>query len=214
VRLLYDGRSEEPSATHRFRLAIAYLPPEALRIEIYPPVGGARLIVTGDGSRFLALEPQEKRFETLDPAGGGLARLVGVPLDARAFMAVLSGGSPCPPDAAAGTPESCVTPAWRYERQAGDGRFSGDHGETILAVAWRSGKKGQNWPDEVRFSWPGRSVVVALELRQSPGNGAGLETSAFLTEAPPGFTPGAVLEGAEGAPALVPARPPSGESRP
>lgn len=159
-----------------------------MRLEIYPPVGGARLVVIGDGSRLLALDPQEKRFETLDR---GLDGLVGVPLDARAFMAILSGVSPCPQEMGA-----CTTSLWRFAA----GRFEGEHGEAILTIAYKTGKQGEGWPDEVRFSWPERSVGVSLQLKQGPGSGQGLETSAFRTEAPPGFQPGPVLRGLLGAP--------------
>jgi hypothetical protein len=208
VRLLYDGRSEElhdgrslePPLTHRFRVAIAFLPPEALRVEIYPPVGGARLILTGDGSRLLALEPQEKRFETLDPGSEGLARLVGVALDARALMALLSGASPCPHEEGAAPPQTCSTARWRFQRSGPEALFAGERGETLLALTYHTDEKG-GWPVEIRFSWPGRSVVD-LRLKEGPGGGDGLEASAFRTEAPPGFVPGAVLSGGPGAPSL------------
>jgi hypothetical protein len=226
MRLLYDGRSREPAATHRFRLAVAYLPPEALRLEIYPPVGGARLIVTGDGSTLVALAPQERRFEALDAKGDGLARLVGVALDARAFVALLLGASPCA-DREAGTaeaPETCGTATWRFQRVGSQAhedeakrvaRFIGNQGETLLSVEYGKGKKGAGaWPDEVRLTWPDRAVTVDLLLRQGLADGEGLEPSAFHTEAPPGFVAGPVLEDAAGAPWLLPEGTGSGEPRP
>jgi hypothetical protein len=163
-----------------------------LRLEIYPPVGGARLVVTGDGGHLLALEPQEKRFETLDPRGEGLARLVGVALDARAFMALLAGGSPCPHEDGVPAPQSCTTTRWRFERSGPDALFKGERGETLLTLTYEGGGK-EGWPSEMRFLWPGRSVVVDLRLKEGPGAGEGLEPTAFGTEAPPGFVPGPVL---------------------
>jgi len=225
IRLLYDGRSREPTATHRFRLAIAFLPPEALRLEIYPPVGGARLIVTGDGPTLVALAPQERRFETLDPKGDGLARLVGVALDARAFVALLLGASPCGHEAGtAEPPETCGTATWHFQpvgfparedEAKSVARFTGTNGETLLSVEYGKGKKGAGaWPDEVRFTWPDRAVTVDLLLRQGLVDGEGLEPSAFHTDVPPGFVAGPVLEDAAGAPWLLPEGTTSGESRP
>lgn len=225
MRLLYDGRSRESTATHRFRLAIAYLPPEALRLEIYPPVGGARLIVIGDGSTLLALAPQERRFEALDPRGAGLAQLVGVALDVRAFLALLLGASPCDHEAgAAEPPETCGTATWRFERVGSAdhengaknvARFIGNKGETLLSVEYGKGKKEAGaWPDEVRFTWPERGVTVDLTLRQGLADGEGLEAYSFHAEVPPGFVAGPVLEDAAGAPWLLPGGGASGESRP
>jgi hypothetical protein len=200
ARLLYDGRSSQPDATHRFRLAVAYLPPESLRLEIFPPVGGARLIVTGDGAALIALAPQERRFETLDPHGEGLAQLLGVALDARQFVALLLGASPCAREPGmTESPATCTTATWRFEGT----RFLGGNGETLLSIEYGKGKKGAGaWPGEVRFTWPDRDVTVDLTLRQGLADGAGLEPSAFHAVAPPGFVAGPVLEDSAGAPWL------------
>jgi hypothetical protein len=204
---------------------VAYLPPDALRLEIYPPVGGARLIVTGDGAALVALAPQERRFETLDPHGEGLKRLVGVALDGRAFISLLSGGSPCPREAGnAEPPEACTTAKWRFERVApaaradeaeSAARFAGPRGETLLSVEYRKGRIGaRGWPEAVRFVWPDREVAISLTLRQGPGGGDSLDIAAFHAVAPPGFVAGPVLEDATGSPWLLPEGGASGESRP
>lgn len=220
ARLLYDGKSVEPSATHRFRLAVAYVPPESLRLELYPPVGGARLIVIGDGATLVALAPQERRFEILDPGGAGLERLVGVALDARAFVALLLGASPCPGEAGMTAFRPCTTATWHFQEpdfaipEGRFARFLDLTGREILSVEYL-GKKGPTlWPDEIRFRWPDRKAEVDLDLRPGNTGGEGLEPSAFRTEVPPGFVAGPVLEDAAGAPGLLPGSTSSGMDRP
>lgn len=96
VRLLYDAQvTSAGGKTTRFRLAVAYRPPDRLRLEALGPAGGTRLVIATDGAEAVALLVSDRRFDRAPATAEGLARWTGLPLGAADLGAVLEGKPPC-----------------------------------------------------------------------------------------------------------------------
>lgn len=96
MRLLYDARvTEAGGGVTRFRLAIAFRPPDRLRLEALGPAGGTRLVIATDGREATALLPGDRRYDRAPATADGLLRWTGLPLGAADLGALLQGKSPC-----------------------------------------------------------------------------------------------------------------------
>jgi hypothetical protein len=200
LRLLYDGRSESPEGTHRFRLAVALAPPDRMRLEILPPVGGPRLVVTADGRRLLALDPARRRAETWEPEAEGTARLLGASLGAADLRTLLEGRSPCGGSASvAGASAECPFGGWIYRPETGgDGAIKratllDAAGVPLLGLAYLSPEPSAgSWWRTIEIRRPGERSLLRLALDSGP-TAATLDASFFSTERPDRFERGEVL---------------------
>lgn len=96
MRLLYDARvTEAGGGVTRFRLAVAYRPPDRLRLEALGPAGGTRLVIATDGREATALLPGDRRYDRAAATPEGLERWTGLPLGAADLGALLQGKPPC-----------------------------------------------------------------------------------------------------------------------
>lgn len=207
IRLLYDGRSESGTEAHRFRLAVALAPPDRLRLELLPPVGGPRLVVTAAGGRLLALDPAHRRAEVWEPESAGVARLLGAALGAAELRTLLEGRSPCSGDPA--PPADCPFGGGVYRARDDGGDASArraalleKNGTLLLDLAYPSAPPAAGeFVKSIEIRRPAEASILRLVLTSGP-QPAPLATSLFSTEPPERFERGAVL-GREGLSAAV-----------
>jgi len=202
LKILYEGRSETPGETHRFRLALA-LAAGRLRLEVLAPVGGPRLVVTADGRRLLALDPAKRRAEIWDPEPQGVERLLGAAVAASDVRTLLEGRSPCDVqggDASGSADGSCPFGTGRY--RPGDPAGSGEarsatlldvSGAPVLALEYPLPPPADGaWSPAIVLRRPGGGAILRLRLVSGPAR-ATLDPALFSTERPDGFEPGEVL---------------------
>jgi hypothetical protein len=96
VRLLFDARvTAADGQVSRFRLAVAFRPPDRLRLEALGPAGGTRLVIATDGAGATALLVADRRFDRAPATAEGMARWTGLPLGPADLGAILQGKPPC-----------------------------------------------------------------------------------------------------------------------
>ena len=199
-KALYDARSVTPAKTHRFRLALA-LAPDRMRMEVLPPVGGPRLVVTADGRRLMALDPQKRRAEIWNPEQDGVARLLGAAIAASDLRTLLEGRSPC---GHAGEPaqddRSCPFGGGRY-RPGPAGDADTLRSATLLDAAGTPllyleypppGPAEGEWWRSIVLKRPAGASTIRLTLVSGPTR-ADLDPALFSTEPPERFESGEVL---------------------
>ncbi|HET8946745.1 MAG TPA: hypothetical protein VFQ07_07165 [Candidatus Polarisedimenticolia bacterium] len=198
MRILYEGRSESPGESHRFRLAVALGSSDRMRLEVLPPVGGPRLVVIADGRRLIALDPAHRRAETWDPQARGVERLLGAALGTAEIRFLLEGHSPCSLREGSAVPE-CPFGAGRYrpvDASKADVRGAtilDSSGRTLLVVEYPDPpQEGTSWATSLRLRRPGEDDSLLLKRTSGPGS-ARLDSSLFSTEAPAHFEKGTVL---------------------
>jgi hypothetical protein len=181
LKILYEGRSETPKETHRFRLALA-LASDRLRLEVLAPVGGPRLVVIADGRRLLALDPANRRAEIWDPEPQGIERLLGAAIAASDVRTLLEGRSPCDVRGDAAGPG-----------EARSATLLDASGAPVLALEYPlpPPADGTWWPAIV-LRRPGGRATLHLRLVSGPAR-ATLDPALFSTERPDGFETGQVL---------------------
>ena len=211
-RALFRGQSDGPEGKGRFRLAVSIVPPDRLRLEFFGPVGGPRLVLAAVAESMLVLRPGERSFERSSATPSALERLLGVPIGAGDFAALLQGTPMCP----AGTARVDVktrpaatfgrTVAW-YEVTCppGDFRYEArcaERGGTLVGATVREGigdaiilevqygdyekGLGPRWPRQIRVRLPRRGASVMLAAVEGPWPGDIPETI-FTPEIPEGF---------------------------
>ena len=188
VRLLFDARvTEARGEVTRFRLAVAFRPPDRLRLEALGPAGGTRLVIATDGAEAVALLVSDRRYDRAPATADGLVRWTGLPIGAADLGALLQGQPPCGttvPDRAGGG--NC------------DLRCALEPGESFARSIAASG---------------GRRLELTRIGDASPAH---LDDRLFAPEIPAGFEP-ADLAGLSGSRAPILGRPgpgPDGEPGP
>ncbi len=211
-RALFRGEAEGPGAGRRFKMAAALLPPDRLRLEFFGPAGGPRLVVAVDGARALILSPGERAYDATEPTPAALERWVGVPLDARGLIALLTGRPMCGPEAAE---QQVVTRAavafgrdvsWydvtcppgdiRYQASCQDrgGVLKGAviregiSGAIILEVEYHDHEEGlgPRWPRRIEMKIARSRTTVTLTAIEGPAAGD-LAEAIFSPPVPEGF---------------------------
>jgi hypothetical protein len=99
-RALFRGRVDGSEGKTRFRMAVALLPPNRIRLEFFPPVGGARLIIASDGSTTTALMPIDRVYARQPTTPEIMEHLLGLPFEGEGLIALLTGQPMCAPDVA------------------------------------------------------------------------------------------------------------------
>lgn len=208
LKVAYDGRSVTGNRTHRFQLALA-LARESMRLEVRPPIGGPRLVVTADGRRLLALDLAHRRAELWSSQPEGVARLIGAALGAGDLKTLLEGRSPCTGQAIDGSAGGgCAFGGGRYlPVAAGAGevqqaRLLDRAGAPVLSLEYPQPRPSEgDWRKTIVLRRPADGSTLELTLDSGP-TPAVLDPAIFSTERPAGFETGEVL-GADGLGAAV-----------
>ena len=211
-RALFRGESEAPGGKERFKVAIALLPPDRLRLEFFGPVGGPRLIVASDGTTVRVLRPADRAFDSAPATIPSMDRLLGLPLDGRQILALLEGRPMCDPDV---TEHQVMTKAavafgrtlaWyqvtcppddiRYEARCEDrGGIlrqatvrEGISGAMILQVEYGDHEEGlgPRWPRRIRLRMERSRATVTLSALEGPEAGD-VPEEVFSPPVPEGF---------------------------
>ena len=185
---------------------------DRMRLEVRPPVGGPRLVVTADGTQLLALDLANRRAEVWSSQPAGVARLIGASLNTGDLKLLLEGRSPCtndPVDASGG--ETCPFAGGRYGPGPGAGAgkdaISGaalldPAGAPLLFLEYPPPRPADGaWRKSVILRRPADGSTLELTLDSGPTR-ADLDPAIFSTERPAGFATGEVL-GEEGLGAAV-----------
>ena len=211
-RALFRGDSERPEGKGRFRVAVAILPPERLRLEFFGPVGGPRLIIAATSESSLALLPAERLYDRSRSSAEAIERFLGVPLDAPALIALLTGRPMCAQDRV--RVEVRTRPAATFGRTLSwyqvscppaDIRYDArceERGGTLLSATIREGitgaiileadygdydrGPGPRWPRQVRLRLPGKSAAIQLSAVEGPW-ASDVPEAIFAPEIPAGF---------------------------
>jgi hypothetical protein len=211
-RALFRGEAEGPRGRDRFRLAVALLPPDRLRLEFFGPVGAARAVLLADGASVLAALPGERAYDLQPASASGFERLLGLPLDAAGVVALLTGRPICPPETVEGRvmtrPAAAFgrSIAWfevacppndiRYRAVAGErGGILREAsiqqsigGAMILRVEYDDHEAGlgPRWPRRLRLTLPREGAEVTLAAVEGPAPGD-VPESLFAPAVPSGF---------------------------
>jgi len=211
-RALFRGESEGPGAKRRFRLAVAILPPDRVRLEFFGPVGGPWLVMAATAESTLALVPGERAYERAGPSALAIERFLGLPLEATGLVALLTGRPMCAqeamrvevmtrPAATFGRTlswyrVSCPPDDIRYQarcEERGGALLSatvseGISGAMILEVEYGDYGKGlgPRWPRQLRLRLPGKAAVIQLSAVEGPW-ASDLPEAIFTPDIPEGF---------------------------
>jgi hypothetical protein len=211
-RALFRGESQGPGGKGRFRLAVAILPPDRLRLEFFGPVGGPRAIFVASSARTVALLPGERTYGESSSSAAAVDRFLGVPVDVPGLVALLTARPMCAqesmhaelmtrPAAAFGRTlswfeVSCPPGDIRYQarcEERGGALLSatvseGISGAIILEADYGDYVKGlgPRWPREVRLRLPRKDTAVQLAAVEGPW-ASDIAESIFSPEIPEGF---------------------------
>lgn len=211
-RALFRGEAEGPRGKERFRVAVALLPPDRLRLEFFGPVGGARAVLVSDGGAVLLALPGERAYELVPAGEAGLETILGLPLRPAVLVALLTGRPACPPEAqeeqvrtrpAAAFGRTidwfevaCPPNSVRYRAVASERGGALREatlretigGAMILRVEYDDHEEGlgPRWPGRLRLELPRDGASVTLAAAEGPATGM-MPESLFTPAAPPGY---------------------------
>jgi hypothetical protein len=211
-RALFRAEVGGPGGGRRFRMAAALLPPDRLRLEFFGPAGGPRLIVAVDDAQALVLSPADRAYDAAEPTRATLERWVGVPVDARGLIALLTGRPMCGPESAEQQVRTRAAVAFgrdvswyevtcppgdiRYEARCQDrgGVLKGAviregiSGAIILEVEYHDHEEGlgPRWPRRIEMKITRSRTTVTLTAIEGPASGD-LAESIFSPPVPEGF---------------------------
>ncbi|OLD67077.1 MAG: hypothetical protein AUI52_01525 [Acidobacteria bacterium 13_1_40CM_2_68_10] len=211
-RALFRGESEGPKGKGRFRLAVAILPPDRARLEFFGPSGGPWLVVTATPDTTLALLPAQRVYEQAGPSAKAIERFLGVPLEARGLIALLTGRPMCTEESM--RVEVMTRPAATFGRTLSwyevscppaDVRYQArceDRGGTLLSATVSEGISGAiileadyggydkglgpRWPRQVRLRLSGKATLIQLSAVEGPW-ASDVPEAIFTPEIPEGF---------------------------
>jgi hypothetical protein len=211
-RALFRGRVDGSEGKTRFRMAAALLPPNRIRLEFFPPVGGARLIVASDGSTTTALMPIDRVYARQPTTPEIMEHLLGLPFEGEGLIALLTGQAMCAPDVAdqqvrSGKPATFGRrPSWyeiecppadvrylaRSPERGGDLKEAtireGLTGDMILKVVYEDyvERAGARWPRRILMKLARTGSRVTLSAIDGPQPGF-LAGDIFAPAVPAGF---------------------------
>jgi hypothetical protein len=211
-RALFRGRVTGSEGKTRFRMAAALAPPNRVRLEFFPPVGGARLIIASDGSMTTALMPADRVYVRQPTTRESMEQLLGLPLEGEGLIALLTGQPMCAPDEAeqqvrSGRPGTFGRrPSWyEIECPPADLRYlarcrergsdlkeatlrEGLSGEMIVEIAYDDyvESAGARWPRQILMEIARSSTRVSLTATDGPQPGV-LAREIFTPAIPAGF---------------------------
>jgi len=211
-RALFRGRVTGRDGTTRFRMAAALAPPDHVRLEFFPPVGGARLIIASDGATTTALIPADRLYLRQPTTPESMEKLLGLPLQGNGVIALLTGQPMCAPEESeqqvrSGRPGTFgLRPSWyeiecppesvrylaRSEERGADLQNAtlreGLTGEMIVEIAYDDfvESAGARWPRQILMDIARGSTRVSLTATDGPAPG-NLAGEIFLPPIPDGF---------------------------
>jgi len=217
-RALFRGTTESSAGKIRFRLAIALLPPDRLRLEFFGPAGGPRLVVASEGSAAVAILPGERIYDAGDADPATLERLVGLPLIPSQIIALLTGRPMCEPEVSEQRIQTRAaatfgrTLAWytvtcppgeiRYEARCDDrggiireaSVKEGISGAIIVQAEYEDydDRLGPRWPRRIRLRLAHKDAAVELVALEGPSVSA-VPESIFSPPVPEGFVKRSLL---------------------
>jgi hypothetical protein len=195
---LCSARWQNTGKTWRARVAVAYLPPESIRLEVFDPAGNSRSVLIATEAGALVLDPQRRAFRRYPSATQATTDLVGIAAMPQSVAKLLLGpaallsepGCARVSDEAQESMHRCPLP--------GGGELSFRMGDEMratlispggppLALVWGDGASGE------------RALPAWVEIRQeAPSVRLHLETvefhfsvpdpTLFSLMAPPGFS--------------------------
>ena len=194
---LCTAKWQGPEKTWRARVAVAFLPPERIRLEIYDPAGNSRsvLIATEEGA--LLLDPSRRAFRSYPSARQATRDLVGIAAQPQSLARLLLG-----PAALQSAPQcsAIATGEGQPQRQCtlpggGELSFGGEAqrailtfpGDVSLRLSWGLGPHERSLPRWVEIDQDSPSVQLHLETKEM--RFAPPEAEIFSLSAPPGFSP-------------------------
>ncbi len=218
-RALFRVGVEGPGGKSHFRMAVALMPPDRLRLEFFGPIGGPRLVVASDGASAIALLPADRAYESGRADPERLDRLLGLPLTPAELVALLTGRPMCSPEAAEQRMETKAaatfgrTLAWyevhcppgeiRYEARCQErgGALEqasvreGISGAMILEVEYDDHQEGlgPRWPRRIRLRFARQQANVELAAQEGP-MASDVPESIFSPPVPDGFEQRALLD--------------------
>src|SRR5439155_21591130 len=89
------GGSGGPGGKGRFRLGVAIVPPDRMRLEFFGPVGGPRVIVAASPGEIVTLLPSARAYERAPSSSAAIDRILGLPVDVPGVVALLTGRPMC-----------------------------------------------------------------------------------------------------------------------
>jgi len=211
-RAVFRGEADGPSGKGRFRVAVAILPPDRIRLEFFGPVGGPRAVIVASARDAIALLPASRAYERTGSSAQAFDRFLGLPVDAAGLVALLTGRPMCPQESArvevmsrpAATfgrtlswfQVSCPPDDVRYEARCedrGGALLSATVSEAItgaiiLEADYGDYEKGlgQRWPRQVKLRLLKKEANVQLVAVEGPW-ASDVPESIFAPEIPEGF---------------------------
>ena len=211
-RALFRGEADGPGGKSRFRLAVAILPPDRMRLEFFGPVGGPRVIVAASSGQTLALLPAARAYERTRSSADEIDRILGMPVDVPGLAALLTGRPMCGQEAMrvevmtrpAATfgrtlswyQVSCPPAEIRYQARCEDRGGTllsatvseGITGAIILEAEYGDYEKGlgPRWPRHVRLRLLKKDATIELAAVEGPW-ASDVPESIFTPEVPEGF---------------------------
>ena len=195
---LCSARWQNTGKTWRARVAVAYLPPESIRLEVFDPAGNSRSLLIATETGALLLDPQRRTFRSYPSAAQATTELVGIAAMPQSVAQLLLGpaallsepGCSRGSDAAKESIHRCPLPG------GGELSFrSGDEtratltvpGGAPLALVWSDGPSGERvLPAWVELRQDAPSVLLHLETVEMRFSVP--DPTLFSLLAPPGFT--------------------------
>lgn len=211
-RALFRGRVTGSEGKTRFRMAAALAPPDSVRLEFFPPIGGARLIIASDGVTTTALMPADRIYVRQPTTAEGMEQLLGLPLVGGSLIALLTGQPMCSPEESeqfvrSGRPGTFgIRPSW-YEIECPPAEFrylarSEERGADLEEVTLKEGLSGEiiaeieyddfvdsagaRWPRQILMEITRGNTKVSLTATDGPAPGA-LAREIFAPSIPAGF---------------------------
>jgi len=211
-RALFRGRVTGSEGKTRFRMAAALAPPGRVRLEFFPPIGGARLIIASDGAMTTAMMPADRIYVRQPTTAESMEQLLGLPLVGESLIALLTGQPMCSPDESeqqvrSGKPGTFgIRPSW-YEIECPPAQFrylarSEERGADLEEVTLREGLSGEmiaeieyddfvesagaRWPRQILMEIARGNTKVSLTATDGPAPGV-LAGEIFAPAIPAGF---------------------------
>lgn len=211
-RTLFRGRASGSEGKTRFRMAAAFAPPGRVRLEFFPPVGGARLIIACDGTTTTALLPADRVYVRQPTTPENMDQLLGLPLEGESLIALLTGRPICPPEETeqhvrSGRPGTFgLRPSWyeiecppagvrylaRSEERGADLQQAtlreGLSGAMIAEIAYDDfvESDGARWPRQILMEIARGGTTVSLTATDGPAPGI-MAGEIFAPAIPEGF---------------------------
>ena len=196
---LCAAKWQSPEKTWRARVAVAFLPPERIRLEVLDPAGNSRSVLIATEAGALLLEPQRRAFRSYPSASQATTDLVGIAAMPQSLARLLLGPAALQsaPECDAGATRAgeavrpCLLPGGgelRFGPGEGNRATLTFPGKDALNLSWGAATPGERAvPVWVEIHQPVPSILLHLETREL--HFAAPDPALFSLLAPQGFSP-------------------------